>query len=275
MIKIAHESPKSIFNVVQKYTDYDYALVHLFEEDKEYLQHFKDAVAKGREVILDNSIFELEEAFDADRFAYWIKELKPTWYIVPDALEQCYKTCDQMHEFFKKYPKETLPGKAIGVVQGKTYEAIASCYDYMDKIAPVDMIAISFDYSYYNVSVPHPNKFVSWMLGRVKLLGDLEKNGVINKDKPHHLLGCGVPQEFMFYRESNYDWIYSLDTSNPVVHGIKGITYKDQGLWDKESQKLFEMINYNVSEEQVNVILNNIQKFRWFANGQTAVDNIL
>ena len=57
MIKIAHESPKSIFNLVQKYTDYDYALVHLFEEDKEYLQYFKDAVAKGREVILDNSIF--------------------------------------------------------------------------------------------------------------------------------------------------------------------------------------------------------------------------
>ena len=79
----------------------------------------------------------------------------------------------------------------------------------------------------------------------------------------------------MFYRESNYDWIYSLDTSNPVVHGIKGITYKDQGLWDKESQKLFEMINYDVNEKQVNVILNNIQKFRWFANGQSAVDNIL
>ena len=72
MIKIAHESPKSIFEDVQKQTDYDYALVHLFEEDEEYLKQFKKAIAKGREVILDNSIFELEEAFDADRFTYWI-----------------------------------------------------------------------------------------------------------------------------------------------------------------------------------------------------------
>ena len=56
MIKIAHESPKSVFEVVQKYTDYDYALVHLFEEDKEYLLQFKEAIKKGREVILDNSI---------------------------------------------------------------------------------------------------------------------------------------------------------------------------------------------------------------------------
>ena len=42
MIKIAHESPKSVFSEVQMNTDYDYALVHLFEEDKEYLKLFED-----------------------------------------------------------------------------------------------------------------------------------------------------------------------------------------------------------------------------------------
>ena len=57
MIKIAHESPKSIFEEVQKFTDYDYALVHLFEEDEEYLNQFRQASLKGREIILDNSIF--------------------------------------------------------------------------------------------------------------------------------------------------------------------------------------------------------------------------
>ena len=75
MIKIAHESPKSVFDKVQKLTDYDYALVHLFEEDNEYLKLFQDALKNGREVILDNSIFELEEAFDANKFAYWVTKL--------------------------------------------------------------------------------------------------------------------------------------------------------------------------------------------------------
>ena len=187
--------------------------------------------------------------------------------IVPDALEQCFKTCDQAHKFFEKYPKDSLPGKAIGVVQGKTYESIASRYDYMDKVAPVDMIAISFDYSYYTESVTHPNKYVSWMLGRVKLLGDLMRDDVINKDKPHHLLGCGLPQEFSFYKHSDYDWIYSLDTSNPVVHGIKGITYGSDGLWSKERQKLFELINSDISIDQLSTIKNNIQKFKWYTNG--------
>lgn len=255
-IKIAHESPKSIFKTIQSLTDYDYALVHLFEEDKEYLNLFKEAKKEGREIILDNSIFELEEAFDAERFAYWIKELEPTWYIVPDALEDSWKTCIQMASWNEKY--SSLPGKKIGVVQGKTYEEIKTCYEYMNSIANVDMIAISFDYSYYKESVPHPNKYVSWMLGRVKLLGDLLRDGIINEKKPHHLLGCGLPQEFAFYKD--YEWIYSLDTSNPVVHGIKGVPYTEQGLWSKESQKLFEMINF--VPEKTDEIIKNVVKFK-------------
>jgi ribosomal protein S25 len=106
------------------------------------------------------------------------------------------------------------------------------------------------------------------MLGRVKLLGDLLKDGVINKYKKHHLLGCGLPQEFQFYKHADYDWLYSLDTSNPVVHGIKNIRYKSDGLWNKERQKLFELINCDVNEDQLEVIKNNIQRFRWFTNGK-------
>ena len=87
----------------------------------------------------------------------------------------------------------------------------------------------------------------------------------MNKNKPHHLLGCGLPQEFSFYRDGEYDFIYSLDTSNPVVHGIKDIEYRPEGLWSKESQKLFELINY-VPEES-SLILENIEKFRKFTNG--------
>jgi len=274
MIKIAHESPKSIFKTVQKFTDYDYALVHLFEEDKEYLQQFIEARDAGREIILDNSIFELEEAFDAVKFDKWVKDLKPTWYIVPDALEDSERTINQMEDWNNRGLGYEGSGK-IGVVQGKTYDDIVDCYNYMNKVANVDMIAISFDYSYYEDTVPHPNKYVSWMLGRVKLLGDLVKDGVINKDKKHHLLGCSLPQEFSFYKNSDYDWIYSLDTSNPVVHGIKNITYSDQGLWDKESQKLFEMINQDVDNWQQGNILNNIQKFRWHTNGSNTVDSVL
>jgi hypothetical protein len=85
-MKIAHEAPISIFPIVQRMTDYDYALVHLFESNMIYYRMFKDAVINGREVILDNSIFELGESFDGEVYFKWIEKLQPTWYIIPDIL---------------------------------------------------------------------------------------------------------------------------------------------------------------------------------------------
>lgn len=272
MIKIAHEAPIDIFEEVQRFTDYDYALVHLLEQNPRYRDTFERAVKRGREVILDNSIFELEEAFEADRFAQWVQRLKPTWYIIPDALEDSKKTIEQAIEFRKNYPN--LPGMSIGVVQGKNYVEIVDCYKAMVAL-DVDMIAISFDYSYYTQIIPHPNKYVSWMLGRVKLLGDLLADGFIDESRPHHLLGCGLPQEFSFYRNARYKWIYSLDTSNPVVHALKGIEYGSDGLWSKESQKLHELINVDIEEIDVDLVRTNIQKFRWFTNGQTPIGSTL
>ena len=92
-------------------------------------------------------------------------------------------------------------------------------------------------------------------------------DGVIDTTRKHHLLGCSLPQEFSFYKHSDYDWIYSLDTSNPVVHGIKGISYGSDGLWSKERQKLHELINSDIDEYQLDSIRNNIQKFKWYTNG--------
>ena len=265
-VKIAHEAPISIFNEVQTRTDYDYCLVHLLGESEEYRRKFFKAKEEGREIYLDTSIFELGTAFEASRFAEWIKLLKPDYYFAPDALEDCNKTIAQMQSWNDEYGD--IEGKKIGVVQGKTYEEIVRCYQYMDEVSGADMIAISFDYSYYNKTVPHPNKYLSWALGRAKLLSDLLNNGIINTKKDHHLLGCGLPIEFKFYQHDDFDWIRSIDTSNPVVHGIKGIQYEENfGLMSKESQKLFEMINYQAKDIDMEKVMFNIYYFRRLVNG--------
>ena len=62
---VSHESPISFLDESRKYNDYDYALVHLFETHPEYYQFFKDSINLGRQVLLDNSIFELGESFDS------------------------------------------------------------------------------------------------------------------------------------------------------------------------------------------------------------------
>jgi hypothetical protein len=266
-IKIAHESPISVFDIVRAQTDYDYALVHLLEENEAYRQKFLESKHAGREIYLDTSIFELGEAFDEAKFAEWVNAVKPNYYFVPDALEDMEKTISNMESWNSKY--SFLQGGKIGVVQGKNFEEIVQCYDYMNEQADVDMIAISFDYSFFEKEVPHPNKYVSWALGRVKLLGDLYSQGIINENKKHHLLGCALPIEFRFYREAGYRWIYSLDTSNPVVHAIKGVKYEENlGLMNKESQKLFEMINTPAEAINKDLLFENLYTFRRIVNGK-------
>ena len=106
---------------------------------------------------------------------------------------------------------------------------------------------------------------MSWMLGRATMLANLLKAGVINTNKPHHLLGCGLPQEFALYRD--YKWIESVDTSNPIVHGIKGIKYEYGGLQTKESIKLVDLLDVDITTEQLYDINHNVGYFRKYVNG--------
>ena len=57
-IKTSHEVPLSMLEQSRAFNDYDYALVHLFEKYPKYYDFFKKSIEMGRDVLLDNSIFE-------------------------------------------------------------------------------------------------------------------------------------------------------------------------------------------------------------------------
>lgn len=263
MIKTYHEAPKSIFKQVQKMTDGDYALVNLFD-DEEYVKQFDP---KHRDTILDNGVFELGTAFDSDVFAGWVEKFQPTWYIVPDVLEDGEATVERFMEFISKY--RGLPGKIIGVAQGKDYKDYVKCYKTIEPYC--DKIGISFDCSWYRRGMKSGNPWIQLAGGRIRNLILMDDDRIINRRKPHHLLGVALPQEMahyqMFQKDGTFRWIDSVDTSNPVVHGLKGIAYTSDGLMSKESQKLYTMINESVDARQMHTITHNIKQFRRFCNG--------
>ncbi len=262
-MNIAHEAPLSIMSRVREFTDYDYALVHLFEDEGiglDYFEFFKESLNMGRKIILDNSIFELGKSFDSQKFYNWCLKLKPTEYIIPDSLNNMEETIRKGKEWLENYD---LPDMVpIGVVQGNSYEEIVECYKFW--VSQNVKVAFSFDYpfleSYDPNNVYYTTKEIRYAMGRIKLISDLVKNRVINPKRKHHLLGCFIPQEFTHY--SYYNFIDSVDTSNPVVHGLKGIAYDNGRLTTKVSQPLYTMIREEVDEERLNIIINNICQFR-------------
>ncbi len=268
MIKRYHEAPLSIFEAVQAKTDGDYALVHLFGDPNVgplYYKKFERALEDGRPVILDNSVFELGVAFEMRKFVEYIRKLRPTYYVIPDALEDADGTVARAKYFKSQYPD--LPGKSIGVVQGKSLGEMAWCYEQLHDL--VDMIAFSFDLSCYHQIVYEINDDLrdSWLslcLGRPTMIAKLLQMEAIDTKKEHHLLGVALPQEMKAYHD--VDFITSVDTSNPVVHGIFDIPYTSLGLTTKKTTKLCDLISTRVSPTQWHTIEYNIEMFRRFCN---------
>jgi hypothetical protein len=260
---VSHESPISILDHSRHYNDYEYALVHLFETHPKYYNFFKTSLTLGREVMLDNSIFELGTAFDSDKFADYIHELKPTYYIVPDVLEESKATMESFWSFTNDY--QMVPGLKVGVVQGKTYDELIACYEFMAGYA--DYIAISFDYSFYQVigratsDNPEQAKLERMCDGRQKLIDMLIADGIWEHTKPHHLLGCSLAKEFSHY--ANIKSIRSVDTSNPVVAGIVGQRYlKEIGLYNKPKVLLADLIDAELTADQMNDVIYNVEEFK-------------
>ena len=259
---VSHESPIQLFEESLTYNDYQYCLVHLMEENDQYRDWFMTVNKRfGADVLLDNSIFELGEAFDPNKYAYWLREINPNYYIVPDVLEDADATMNKWTEWELAYePKETKSLK-IGVVQGKDWNDLTECYQFMSNCA--DYIAISFDYSYYQYTGIGEGKLERWCSGRQRFIQDLIDKGHWNWSKPHHLLGCSLAKEFKYYVDNRITNIRSCDTSNPIVAALKGLRYNgDLGLQEKPSTMLCDLINADVDEDVLDLVQYNTTMFK-------------
>lgn len=268
-MKIAHETPLSLMPLVRELTDYDYALVHLFDDPDiglHYRNFFECSLAQGREVILDNSLFELKESFDPRVFFDIIKDLRPTYYIIPDAWHDAQKTVFSLHYWLDHYQRD-VPSecKSIGVVQGKTLQEFLWCYR---RVAPyVDMVAITFSYPFYKEISGMIDVNYQRMIGRRNLLNILsQQDDIFKPEQPIHLLGCSLPQEFEYYSKDRFPFIRSVDTSNPVLHGLLNIRYQSHGLDDKKDILMADMMKAEADMNQKEIIIRNIFDFRKFCS---------
>ena len=249
-MKISHEVPKVLLNNSREFNDYDYCLPHLLDQDEYYKDYFYNARKEGRYIIMDNSLHELGEAYNFDRLHYWIKEIEPDEFIVPDVWMKQAQTNSQA-KYWKqfKYPKRT---KIVAVVQGENRKKAHLCAGLLVGLG-YKKLCISYGADWYG------DNPLDKSLGRINFVKELLADKYY-KDIKFHLLGCAVPQEFGWYR--NEPRIESIDTSSPIMAALEGTTYSKSGLIEKPIANMNTHFDIEPEKVNYNKILKNVKRFR-------------
>jgi len=249
-MKISHEVPKCLLNNSREFNDYDYCLPHLLDEDEHYRNFFYESKKQGRYIIMDNSLHELGKAYNHERLLHWITELEPDEFIVPDVWMKQAQTCAQAKYWIQfKYPKKT---KIVAVVQGEDKIKAHLCASLIRDLG-YDKLCISYGADWYG-DTP-----LNKALGRINFVKELLEDKRY-KDTKFHLLGCAVPQEFGWYR--NEPQIESIDTSNPIMAALEGISYTKSGLIEKPKANMNTHFEIKPKEVEYSLILKNVIRFK-------------
>jgi hypothetical protein len=215
----------------------------------------------GRYIVMDNSLHELGEAYNTKRLIHWIDEIKPNEFIIPDVWEDHISSVVNARHWSKAILPEGV--EMVAVVQAKnSHEAVLCTQTYKD--LGYKKIAYSYGASYYNDLCPHPNKDLGKAIGRFMAISSLYKHKILSDFDRVHLLGTASPIEFGMY--SNFKFIESIDTSNPIMAAIEGGVYTKMGLNEKPSANMNNYQNININEIDLDLIDYNVRTFKKINN---------
>lgn len=226
-MKISHEVPFVYLEDSREFNDYEYALAHLLIESPYYMEFMKESVRRGRMVILDNSAYEIvnnprllkkypDGVFDMDEYIQLLRELRPTYYMIPDS-KLGSNPIEIAERWFEKISNiSDLDGiKPIGVVHGRDIEEMKLVCTYF--IEHHCGIAFSYEPWWYDYCKDNglTDKLECVRLNILKRLNLVGANYV-------HILGCVTPGELNNIRQLKY--INSIDTSYPIMRALESGT---------------------------------------------------
>ena len=262
-IKISHEVPFCLLEKGREFNDFDYLLPHLMDENEEYRNFFYKSKEMGRYIVMDNSLHELGTAYNTERLLYWVNEIKPNEFIIPDVWEDYSASVRNAKEWASvKLPEEVTK---VAVVQAKSlHEATICTTAYKD--LGYKKIAYSYGAEYYHTICPHPNKDLGKAIGRFMVISQLVRDRILSDKDRVHLLGTASPIEFGMYK--NIKCIESIDTSNPVMAAIELVQYNDFGLFSNPKTNMNSCQDMKIKDKFFNptmfynILDQNVKMFR-------------
>lgn len=196
-MKIAHEVPILYIPWSFKYTNFDFAIAHFALEYPMYASAYK-VRPKGRELIMDNGLFELSKPLSQEEVLEAAKITQADYIISPDVTFSFQKTLKKLDEFTNFVGGRY---KIASVVCGESVENLVKCFTQVITRQTVNLICFSF------------------LQGerRIETLKILKQKGLLDLHSRYHLLGVSSLEELrdclsLFPTHA----IVSLDTMKPV-----------------------------------------------------------
>ena len=259
-MKISHEVPLDLLETSLTFNDYDYLLPHFYLKYPKYKEFYLKSRDKGRFIIMDNGLFEGGVLPEKDLIAM-INEVQPDIFIVPDSWNNTTLTVDHAERWVSKI-KPNLPPKTnlMVVLQGKSYDQIQECL-HTCMNGGVKHFGLNHSSLAYTDLFYHSNLLISKTMGRIITFNKLIEEDIFDKFKKCyiHFLGLNLPQELIYVNHK--ELISSVDTSNPIINGIKGIRYTELGLWKKPEEKIETFMEKDLASNIEDIIFN-VNSFR-------------
>jgi hypothetical protein len=258
-MKVSHEVPLCLLEESLTFNDYQYALVHLLEENKDYRNHFLWCYNNNVEIYLDNSAHELGQPVDDSLLIKWIKILEPSNVFVPDFIENKKRTIVEAKKWSQiEVPKNTTK---VAIIQADSLQgAIESTQIYID--LGYKKIAFPYASSYYRQLVTTNNKNLGLALGRVKVIENIIKSKILNNNHKIHLLGTACPIEFNILKNNIY--IESIDTSNPIMMSLENRKVIESAVYDKPKININNSFYIDKTKINLDLLQENINTFKNF-----------
>lgn len=257
---ISHEVPKTLFKDSRLFNHFPYVLGHLIKQDAEYKEFYKDELKAAVFSILDNSAFELGKSIPFEELISVARDLKPSHIVLPDTVHNKEKTIKDSVEFYNQYwvDLDNLQITPIGVVQGNSFVELYECIsNYIQ--AGIFFIAIPFDCIQNTDYGTIRFQFFRWL---IEELGHSGMRGL-----KFHFLGLQNPQELLLYSDLEKEYIHSIDSSSPILHGVTGTWFDQWGTNEsKPKMKLADNLDIVVGPECLKAINNNINYFKKYCN---------
>jgi hypothetical protein len=305
-MKIAHEHPLSIAGLVESLTDYNYYISTIAAQDEKYFKHacvdtkfkildcgtFEEGfpmadedylkyikAIRPTEFVVPDHLFEKDKTLQAAKS--WLKlievekiEATPIGVVQGRTLEEQFLCYRELTSMFEKVaipydlPVDLSVDREL-VRSEYLSDFITENYTESERVEAQEWSNLIMQQGVLYYSGIDLTKIVVPRNGRVDFIKFLVQTGELREDRKHHFLGVDLLFEFLQYQKDNISLekiVDTIDTSSPVLHGLKEIPYSKQfGLLYKDKQKMKTLIQkQDITQETF--IKYNIAAFRSIVN---------